>query len=343
MSRNGIKKTPVQSHNENKGPVSRKSKKKSTFRRLRIILVNILSCFPILVFAFVIFKTTKKSPSYADGMVTFLSVLLTAGAAGDFILYILKKPHFKLCLVFVLVLLALLFNAVCVKAKFKDEEKKQAQSIPNTVSEVPTTIPVLFSSWRENLFLFNLSISTEEEVMTLLIEDILQYTNGTSIRPARLPQDELNSGPYGEHVSEAQKLHDDREKCTSNSMIAYSITLEAEERELAYAISQEANNAKELGSLFVLKANPSFFPDTNQYVILETALTYFIQALELSYADGYTESYQREIWKAIRDTYMQLSTLPALDNLHSQQAILISSSITNYWGMQGICHPGPPE
>lgn len=233
------------------------------------------------------------------------------------------------------VLVALLFHAVCVKARFEDMEKKQSLPVSDTAPEIPTPTPIPFSDWKENPFLFNLSIATGEDVITLLMEDVLQYTNGTSIRPARPPQDDLNSGSYGSHVKEAQKLHDDRETCTSDPLIAYSITLETKQRKLAHAVSQEANNAKELGSLYVLQANPSLFPDADQYVNLKTALTYFIQALELSYADGYADDYQREIWKSIRDTYMQLSTLSALDGLHSQQAILISSSITNYWGMEG--------
>lgn len=335
VSRNGMKKNPVQSHNGHKRTNSRRPKKNSTFRRLVKLLRYILPYFLILIFIFVIVKTTGKSLSYADGMVTFLSILLTVGVAGEFILNYLKIRHPTFCLVFVIVLIALLFNAVCVKAKFEDMEKEQTQKTPDTASEVPAPAPVPFSDWKENPFLFNLSVSTEEDVMALLLEDARQYTDGTSIRPAKLPQDELNSGSYGIHVKKAQELHKDRESCKNESMIACSITLEIDQRKLAHALSQEADNAKELGSLYVLNANPAFFPDTDQYVSLKTALTYFIQALELSYADGYTDDYQREIWKSIRDTYMQLSTLSALDNLQSQQAVLISSSITNYWGIDG--------
>lgn len=326
----------VQSNNGRARSSSRGPRKNTAQSQVIKNIQNISPYFVVIILAIIIYKITQKSISYAEAMFSFLSVFLACDVLLQIILRIKNKKSY-FCLFFMVILL---FNAAYTKARFEDDETARAispSSEASTVSSATSNANVAatsFTKWTENIYLQDFNTVLEEDIMELLLADAYKYTNGSAVRPIRISDSDLNSGSYGTYIAEAKRSKIDRKKCETPSIIAYAITYERKQRELAYSEAKEANNAKEIGSLYALSADPMLFPETSKYECLLNALKYFIEALELSYADDYEYSYQQEIWKSIRDTYLQLSTLTTLDEASRQKASLISISITHYFNFE---------
>lgn len=325
----------VQSNSGRARSSSRGPQKNTAQSQVIKIIQNISPYVVVIILAIIIYKITKKSISYAEAMFSFLSVILACDVLLQIILRIKNKKSY-FCIFFMVILL---FNAAYTKARFEDDEKSRAISPSFAASTVSSgtsnaNVTVTFTKWTENIYLQDFNTVLEEDIMELLLADAYKYTNGSDVRPIRISDSDLNSGSYGTYIAEAKRSKIDRKKCETPSIIAYAITYERKQRELAYSEAKEANNAKEIGSLYALSADPMLFPETSKYECLLNALKYFIEALELSYADDYEYSYQQEIWKSIRDTYLQLSTLTTLDEASRQKASLISISITHYFSFE---------
>lgn len=185
--------------------------------------------------------------------------------------------------------------------------------------------------WENDLYLGYYVQFSSEEILTLMENYTHRFMNGEANRPVRKTESELEEGPYGTEIHDANQLQEDRSKVLSSELKNYSIICEIKKRINANEISEEADNLKLLGTLYRESYDRRIIADLSENMTdqscLERSQKYLIKALTYAYCDDYNKNYIDEIWKSILDNYYELGNLTMMDGGNAERAQKIAEAI----------------
>ena len=206
------------------------------------------------------------------------------------------------------------------------EEKSKAKG-----EDSQDNIAQIAIDWENDLYLGYLTQFSSEEILTFLENYAHRFMNGEASRPVRKTEPELEEGPYGTEIHDANQLQEDRNKVYSPILKNYSIICEIKKRINANEISEEADNLKLLGTLYRESYDRRIIADLSENMTdqscLECSQKYLIKALTYAYCDDYNQNYIDEIWKLILDNYYELGNLTMMDGGNAERAQKIADAI----------------
>ena len=301
----------------------------------------------IIIFEIFVFVIAWKNKTGADQIASFLIFAASLGG-GDIVKTLYEKKmtdkRKRIYWIIAVVLIVDYMNVV-VANTFKysesieegtdtEAQNKEAEKDP-LISIIPS---VQLIDWSSDIYLLKYMKSTdqttfdENNIAQTLMRYAQKYKNGEEILTGRKTKQQLETGPYGSAISDANKYREDRSKIESEKLINYSYIEELKSRKEANEISQEADNLKILGELYTdcyeKNLESEIEVDMADDKCLEESLKYLILALSIAYFenDRYDEAYLKEIWKEIVDGYIKISNIKSDEGL-SDQAKLIASAI----------------
>ena len=301
----------------------------------------------LIIFVFVSPWVNKVAAEEIKELLEFLISLAGMGEAVSILTALIqKKTKSKVIQRKIIALIAVVFcvliigrvNVTFAMIIVHNEKPPEGEEDVSPKEDTPQETPdEPMINWSEDIYMFDYlrkidkSSLDADRIIDILKRYTQRYDNGEDTRPVRQNPTDLETGPYGSAVQEANQYQEDRSKIKSTKLIQYSILLEIESRKTANEAAEEADNQKILGTLYSecynYKMASELDDNMTEQNCLEKSLQYLISALSLAYCDEYNKDYIREIWSAIRENYVNISNLENLDHGIQQQAIDIANAI----------------